>query len=138
MKQKPRQFKLKGKSRVSQTEILKILPNETFEPRPHIPYEEKTAEQIEKLKVSTAKSITKRLQTSPRFRKYQMRVSNESTYRRVKGLTKICSICERDLGIVYFDLLHSKSHSKRYRRPYCIDCRKKMNQEAYQRRKELA
>ena len=45
-------------------------------------------------------------------------------------------MCERELGTTFFDNLKRSDRSKNLKRPYCVDCRKKMNREYYLKRKE--
>lgn len=100
------------------------------------PFNEMTEEQYDKFKISTCQSILNRKKRSPRFNRYQNRRISETNYRLYQGKTKVCTHCERELGITYFDKQKDERHSKTYRRPYCIDCRKKKNREYYLKRKE--
>lgn len=109
-----------------------VQPPHNWKPKP---YSEMTDEQKAKQKQWSCQTILKRKKRSPRFNKYKNKTIHETVYRLYKGKTKVCSQCKRTLGTVFFDLQRDKEHKKRYRRTYCIDCRKKMNAEAYQRRK---
>lgn len=100
------------------------------------PLSEMTPEEYDKFKKGTCQSILNRKKRSPRFNKYQNRRISETNYRLYQGKTKVCTHCERELGITFFDKQRDKRHSLQYRRPYCIDCRKKKNREAYLKRKE--
>ena len=103
----------------------------------YVEYGTLSDEQRAKLKRSVCDSILRRKKRSPRFNKYKNRTISEVNYRLYHGKTKICSDCERELGTTFFDLQKDKRHSKTYRRPYCVDCRKKKNREAYLKRKGL-
>ena len=101
----------------------------------YVSYDSLSDEQRAKLKRSVCDSILRRKKRSPRFNKYKNRTISEVNYRLYHGKTKICTHCKRKLGTTFFDLQKDKRHSRTYRRPYCVDCRKKKNREAYLKRK---
>lgn len=113
----------------------KVNPDFTNPPTEYICYDDLSDEQKARLKRSVCDSILRRKQRSPRFNKYKNRTISEVNYRLYRGKTKMCTHCNRELGITFFDKQKDKRHSKTYRRPYCVDCRKKKNREAYLKRK---
>jgi len=103
-----------------------------------IKYKDLTKVQQQKLKeTSIAHSIRATEGKTPRMRAIRRRRRRE--YLRIKyklqNRTKVCTICKDNLAISDFDLQKDKRHGTFYRRTYCYLCRRKMNAEAYQRRK---
>lgn len=74
---------------------------------------------------------------TPKMRMIRRRRRKE--YLRIKyklqNRTKVCTICKVNRALSDFDYQRDRKHKKKYRRTYCFLCRKKMNAEAYQRRK---
>ena len=66
-----------------------------------------------------------------KLRRRRNRVKNKKL-----GIMKTCTHCLISKAISDFDLLKNKDKSKTLRRPYCYLCRKLMNAEAYQERKQ--
>ena len=80
--------------------------------------------------------ITNKLKTSINFRKHHNRKSASGAYIRTGGKTKTCNKCGKLRGITFFDKLKDPKKGKDVRRPYCLMCRRRMNKEAYIRRKK--
>lgn len=138
IKKKKRKIKKKVKYLSSLKELRKIDPNYPARAnRPWKPLSEYTPEEYAKFKKDTSRRILERKKRSPRFNKYKNKTINETVYRLYLKKTKICTHCNRELGVIFFDRQKDTSHKKNYRRTYCIDCRKKKNREYYLKRKEL-
>ena len=79
--------------------------------------------------------IKNKIKTSVNFKKHHIRKSTSSAYIRLGYKTKVCNDCGILRGITFFDKLKDPKKGKDVRRPYCLMCRRRMNKEAYQRRK---
>ena len=104
------------------------------------PYKDMTEAQRESIRNnSIAHSLRATEGKTPRMRAIRRRRRRE--YLRIKyklqNRTKVCTICKEDKALSDFDLQKDKRHSTFYRRTYCHLCRRKMNAEAYQRRKNV-
>ena len=102
-------------------------------------YKEMSKEQQQSIKTNSIKHSLRATEgKTPHMRMIRRRRRKE--YLRIKyklrNLTKVCTICEEDKALSDFDFQKDSRHKKRYRRTYCYVCRKDMNAEAYQRRKE--
>lgn len=83
--------------------------------------------------------INKKLKTSVRFKKMFYRRAYDRLYRNhFKYPTKTCTKCGKSYSKMMFDKLKDPKKGKDVRRPYCVVCRKKMNAEYYQRRKNAS
>lgn len=101
----------------------------------NIPYSELTEDKREKLITSTAKAITRKVKISPRFANERARITRTGMA-KVWNRVKTCTLCNVERGITDFDYVKSPQHKPKVRRSYCRFCRRKMNKEAYLRRKE--
>ena len=80
--------------------------------------------------------ITNKLKTSINFKKHHNRKSASGLYVRMGYKTKVCNNCGILRGITFFDKLKDPKKGKDVRRPYCLMCRRRMNKEAYLKRKK--
>ena len=80
--------------------------------------------------------IKHKLATSINFKKHHDRKSASTAYVRLGYKTKVCNKCGKLRGITFFDKLKDPKKGKDVRRPYCLMCRRRMNKEAYLRRKK--
>ena len=106
---------------------------------PHLQiYAEMTKQQQNILKINSirhslraTKGETSKMRTiRRRRRKEYLRLKY-----KLQNRTKVCTICEEDKALSDFDYQKDSRHKYMYRRTYCYVCRKRMNAEAYQRRK---
>lgn len=134
IKRKPKKVKYKPEY-VSNKMRKEADPTFIPEPRVFKTYDQLTDEERDAQKKRVCESILKRKASSPRFNSYKNRTISETNYRLYRKQTKICTHCNRELGLTFFDKQKDKRHSKKYRRPYCVDCRKKKNREYYLKRK---
>ncbi len=93
------------------------------------PYGDFSDEQKQVHVKTVMKSFKKKIKNSAWSKKNFARMSFAAVYKS-RGLVKICNGCEVERGITDFDI-----HKGKIRRSYCRFCRRKMNKEAYLRRK---
>ena len=102
-------------------------------PKAH--YTNFTPEVKEKRQQAVIKSVAARKLRDKTFKRKQNREVNAAVSKG-KGRVKTCTICGETKGIGAFDLMRTKDRKLRTYRPYCYKCRKKKNQEYYQKNKE--
>lgn len=74
--------------------------------------------------------------TSKMRTRHKTRKRDDQRYRNLKaGNIKVCTHCLDPKAISDFDLQKDNKHKPQARRPYCRDCRKLKNAEAYKRKK---
>ncbi len=94
-----------------------------------------TPEEYAKNKLAVAATIRKKCK-KPRFYKNELRYKSAYMYKDVYGLSKVCTMCHRDLGLGAFDWAGDAREVKRARRSYCRFCKKKANKIYYLKRKK--
>ena len=82
------------------------------------------------------RSIAKRRQIDVRFKKMQNKYVSSAISKNKHGQSKICTRCDKEYGLWFFELTKDPKKSKSTRKSYCYNCRKKINHENYLKNKE--